>query len=131
MKNNKQLFLVDDDPLFLKLLETEFLLNTDYKVKTFASGELCIAGLLTHPDPDAIILDYNLSSVDKNAINGLQTLDRIKAYNPNTPVVILSSDDVIGMEKNCLHYRAFDYVVKGESSFEALQQALGSIFADT
>lgn len=130
MKNNIQLFLVDDDPLFLKLLETEFLLNTDYKVKTFASGELCMAGLLGHPDPDVIILDYNLDSVDEHAINGLQTLDRIKAHNPNTPVVMLSSDDVIGLEKDCMHYRAFDYVVKGETSFGALQQVLGSIFVN-
>ena len=29
-------------------------------------------------NPDIVILDYYLNSVDKNAIDGLETLDRIK-----------------------------------------------------
>ncbi|MFT5166233.1 MAG: two-component system OmpR family response regulator, partial [Saprospiraceae bacterium] len=45
--------------------------------------------------PDIIVLDYHMDSVDKKAMNGIETLDKIKAYNPDIPMVILSSQDKI------------------------------------
>jgi hypothetical protein len=36
---------VDDDAVFLKSLEIEFLHHTDFIVETYATGELCIANL--------------------------------------------------------------------------------------
>jgi len=44
-----KLFLVDDDALFLKLLEIEFIQHADFEIETFATGELCIENLLQHP----------------------------------------------------------------------------------
>ncbi|MEO8762557.1 MAG: response regulator, partial [Bacteroidia bacterium] len=62
-KENKiKLFLVDDDALFLKSLEIEFLELADFKMETYATGELCIANL-SHK-PDVIILDYHLDGID-------------------------------------------------------------------
>ena len=57
MKNEKKikLFLVDDDAVYLKLLEIEFLENGDFDIETYATGELCIAHL-SH-QPDIIVLD--------------------------------------------------------------------------
>ena len=59
MNNERiKLFLVDDDALFLKSLEIEFLQNADFTIETFATGELCLKNL-PH-NPDVIILDYLL-----------------------------------------------------------------------
>jgi two-component system, OmpR family, response regulator len=33
-----------------------------------------------------IILDYHLDGIDKSAMNGLATMDKIKEYNPDIPV---------------------------------------------
>ena len=87
MKNNNKikLFLVDDDALFLKSLEIDFLQHADFDIETYATGELCIANL-SH-NPDVIILDYQLDDVDKTAINGIETLDKIKVFNPDIPVI--------------------------------------------
>jgi DNA-binding NtrC family response regulator len=126
MKNIKKLFLVDDDAVFLKSLEIEFLLHADFIIETFATGELCIESL--SQTPDAIILDYFLNGIDKNAMNGLETLDKIKAFNPDIPVVMLSSQDKIDVAINCMHHRAFDYVVKSETAFTRLQKILTTIF---
>jgi len=41
-KNKIKLFLVDDDALFLKSLEIDFLQHADFEIETFATGELCI-----------------------------------------------------------------------------------------
>ncbi len=123
---NIKLFLVDDDALFLKNLEIEFLEHADFTIQTFATGELCIQNLSHYPD--VIILDYHLDGIDKNAMNGLATLDKIKAINPDIPVIMLSSQDKIDVAIDCMHHRAFDYVVKSETAFIRLQQIITSIF---
>jgi two-component system, OmpR family, response regulator len=128
MNTNKKirLFLVDDDSLFLKSLEIEFLEHADFDIKTFATGELCIEYL--SQEPDVIILDYMLDGIDKNAMNGIDTLDKIKAFNPSIPVIMLSSQDKIEVAVDCMHHLATDYVVKSETAFLRLQKIITSIF---
>ena len=126
MKTQKkiQLFLVDDDALFLKSLEIDFSQHPDYKIETYATGELCVENL-SH-QPDIIILDYQLDGIEKNAMNGIQTLDKIKSFNPDSPVVMLSSQDKIEVAINCMHHKAFDYVVKSETAFMSLQKKIST-----
>ncbi|MGP8215208.1 MAG: response regulator [Bacteroidia bacterium] len=128
MKNGDKvkLFLVDDDALFLKSLEIDFLQRADFIIETFATGELCIASLSNNPD--IIILDYHLDGIDKTAMNGLATLDKIKAFNPDIPVVMLSSQDKIDVAVNCMHHKAFDYVIKSETAFTRLRNIISTIF---
>lgn len=124
-ENKIKLFLVDDDALFLKSLEIEFLELADFKIETYATGELCIANL-SHK-PDVIILDYHLDGIDKKAMNGIQTLDLIKAFDANIPVIILSSQDKIEVAVDCMHHQAADYVVKSETAFMRLRQIIVKI----
>ena len=126
-ENKIRLFLVDDDALFLKLLEIEFLKHADFAIETFATGELCLQSL--EKNPDVIILDYYLDGIDKQAMNGMETLDKIKAINPDIPVVMLSSQDKIEVAIDCMHHRAYDYVVKSETAFMRLQKIISSIFS--
>jgi len=120
------LFIVDDDALFLKSLEIEFLQNADFDVKTFPTGELCLESLKLNPD--IIILDYYLNGIDDTAMNGLETLIKIKATHARIPVIILSSQDKIEVAVNCMHHDAFDYVVKSETAFLRLRKNITSIF---
>jgi two-component system OmpR family response regulator len=125
-KDKITLFLVDDDAVFLKLLEIEFLQHADFKIETYATGELCVENL-SH-NPDVIILDYHLDGIEKMAMNGIETLDKIKAFNPDIPVVMLSSQDKVEVAIDCMHHRAFDYVVKSETAFVRLQKIITTIF---
>ncbi|WP_291102365.1 MULTISPECIES: response regulator [unclassified Flavobacterium] len=125
-ENKIKLFLVDDDALFLKSLEIEFTQHADFTIETYATGELCVAHL-SH-NPDVIILDYQLDGIDKTAMNGIETLDKIKAINFDIPVVMLSSQDKIEVAINCMHHKAFDYVVKSETAFMRLQKIITAIF---
>ena len=120
-----KIFLVDDDALFLKLLEIEFLEHADFIIETYATGELCIANL--YKKPDVIILDYYLDGLDTNAMNGITTLDKIKEFNKDISVVMLSSQDKIEVAVSCMHHKAFDYVVKSETAFMRLQKIIPSI----
>jgi DNA-binding NtrC family response regulator len=125
-ENKIKIFLVDDDALFLKSLEIEFLENVDFIIETYSTGELCLENLSNNPD--VIILDYQLDGIVENAMDGLKTLDKIKAFNPKIPVVMLSSQDKIEVAINCMHHKAFDYVVKSETAFVRLQKIITTIF---
>ena len=122
-----KLFLVDDDVVFLKSLEIEFLQHADFTIETYSTGESCIKNL--NHNPDVVILDYHLDGIDKSAMNGLETLDKIKGVNPDIPVIMLSSQDKIDVAISCMHHRATDYVVKSETAFVRLQKIISSIFS--
>ena len=123
-----KLFLVDDDAVYLKSLEIQFLDALQFEVKTFATGELCIQNL--SENPDVIILDFHLDGIDKNAMNGLKTLDIIKSINSEIPIIMLSSQDKIEVAVKCIQHNAFDYVVKSETAFLRLKKIITIIFLE-
>ena len=128
MKKEKKLkiFLVDDDPLYLKSLEIDFIQAGNYDFEMFTTGELCIENL--YKKPDIVVLDYHLDSINKQARNGIETLDVIKRFDPKIPVIILSSQDKIDVAVSCMHHHAIDYVVKSETAFLRLQKIMHNIF---
>lgn len=128
MKKDKKrmIFLVDDDALYLKSLELEFMDCPEYKVMAFATGELCVENLKFKPE--IVVLDYLLDGVDKTAMNGLKTLDKIKAFNEHIQVIMLSAQDKIEVAVNCMKHNAFDYIVKSETANIRLKKAIATIF---
>ncbi|OIP01285.1 MAG: response regulator [Bacteroidetes bacterium CG2_30_33_31] len=124
--NRIKLFLVDDDAIYLKLLELEFLQHADFDIETFATGELCLKNM--DHKPDVVILDYYLDGIDKTAMNGIETLDKIKKLDNNIPVIMLSQQDKIDIAISCMHHGAFDYVVKSETAFINLQKIITRTF---
>jgi two-component system, OmpR family, response regulator len=121
-----KLFLVDDDAVFLKLLEIELLKHADFSVEIYATGELCITHLAHHPD--LIVLDYHLNGIDKYALNGIETLDKIKAFNADIPVLMLSSQDNMAIALDCMVHHAFDYMMKNKTTYAQLPQVIATIF---
>jgi len=127
MNNEKiKIFLVDDDKLYLKLLEVELLDQGDFDVTTYATGELCLKNIAYAPD--VVVVDYYLDGIDNTAMNGIETLDKIKAADPGTEVIMLSSQDSIDVAISCMHHKAFDYVVKSETAFLRLKNIIPAIF---
>lgn len=124
-KDKLKVFLVDDDSVYLKLMEIEFLQYPDYEIETYPTGELCLKNISHHPD--VVILDYLLDGIEKKAMNGIQTLDNIKEFDPTIPVVMLSSQDKIEVAINCMHHKAFDYVVKSETAFMRIKKIISTI----
>lgn len=116
------IFLVDDDAVFLKLLESEMLRNPGFEIETYPTGEMCLANL-SH-QPDIIVLDYYLNGVDPDAMEGISVLDEILRFNPDIPVIMLSSQDKIEVAVNCMRHQAYDYVVKSETAFVRLEKII-------
>jgi YesN/AraC family two-component response regulator len=124
-ENKLKIFLVDDSPIYLKWLEIQFLEAGIFEVETYTTGELCIKNL--KHNPDIIILDYHLNSIIKNAMTGIETMDKINSLNLNFPIIILSSQDEINVAVNCMRHKAVDYVVKNETAFLRLQKIISNV----
>lgn len=121
-----KIFLVDDDSVYLKLLELELLSQGDFDIETYATGELCMENL-SHL-PNVIVLDYYLNGIQENAMTGIETLDKIKAVDSEIAVIVLSGQDSIDIAISCMHHKAFDYVVKSETAFLRLKKVIPAIF---
>jgi len=87
---DRLIFFVDDEPMFINLVEYTFKCKEGYSLKTFHSGEECIKCM--DMNPDLVIVDFFLQGADSQ-MNGLDVLKKVKKINPNTPVVILSGND--------------------------------------
>ena len=126
-KGNKiKVFLVDDDVLLLKDLQLQFDSDEIYETHTFSSGEECIKQL--DQKPNVIVLDYHLDGINKNAMNGIETLDQVKNFNNEIAVIILSSQDKIEVAVNCMHHKALDYVIKSETAFLRLNKIIKTVY---
>jgi two-component system, NtrC family, response regulator AtoC len=102
---DKLVFIVDDEPAISKLLSYWVKDKWKYDVEVFASGEDVLKRL--NAKPDLILLDIMLPGLD-----GLETLKRIKHYDENLPVIILSAQGSIEVAVESLRYGAYDYFPK-------------------
>jgi len=121
-----KVFLVDDDPLYLKLLETQFSENVCFEVTSFATGEACLLQLFQKPD--VIVLDYFLNGKDEHAQNGLAILIRVKEALPDIQVIMLSSYENVEIALNCISNNAFNFIVKNDTTFLRLKHSIKQIF---
>jgi two-component system, OmpR family, response regulator len=120
-----KIFIVDDDAIYMRLLQMEFETPDQFEIRTFPTGEMCLAAI--NEGPAIVVLDYHLDGIDERAMNGLDTLDGIISHNENIAVVMLSSQDKIDVAVTCMHHGAFDYVVKSETAFIRLRKIIDTV----
>lgn len=103
-----RIFVVEDDPTYMRMLRYFLELNPDHEVHAFSSGAECLDNLKLNPH--LISLDYTLPD-----LSGEEVLERIKSYDQNIPVVILSGQqDVETAVKLMRDGGAYDYITKSE-----------------
>jgi len=122
----RKVFLVDDDPMQTQMLKDHLNQKLNVDVLTFTTGEDCLANI--DQNPEAIVLDYHLSSVDKSAQNGIDILQKIKKVNSDIEVIMLSGQDKIEVAVETMRHGAFDYIIKNESAFLRAENILLNIF---
>lgn len=114
-----KIFVVEDDPLYMKLVNYVAELNPDHVVRTFTSGRECLDHL--HENPTVVTLDYSLPDM-----SGEEVLTKIKAYNPEINVIIVSSQENINTAVQLLKVGAYDYITKDEETRERLLNAINN-----
>ncbi len=120
MKNESHtLFIVDDNPLVItdvrNFLHTKF--GSTLRIFTFHNGESALKKV--NLETNIVILDYNLEGE-----NGNKILKSIKEINPNTEVIMYSSNKDIGIAIEAFRNGAKDFVVKGYQSRKKLTSVI-------
>jgi two-component system, OmpR family, response regulator len=124
VKEKVLVFLVDDDPMFLALLQ-DYLRKKDIELFSFASGEECLKNL--GKNPDIIILDHYLNGDSPGAMTGLELLKKVKRKCPDTEVIILSAQEEIEVAIESLKEGAYDYFTKSEDALEKTRSAVKNL----
>ena len=125
---SKLIYLVDDDPVYLTLLQSDFHTMPKTKTKTFTTGEACLKQM--HLNPAMVVLDYELADDDSAELNGVEVLRKIKETNPETEVVMLSGWDDVIIAVASIKFGAYDYVIKNESALINIKNKSKKIFRE-
>lgn len=100
-----KVFVVEDNDWFNKMIVHSLSQNPDISVKGFFTGEELMKSL--HEIPDVITLDYKLPDT-----NGQLLLKKIKEFNQDIEVIIISEQNDIEVAVDLLRQGAYDYLVK-------------------
>src|SRR5450755_1358659 len=111
------IFIVEDNLLYQQLIARE-LESFGSQIFFYTTGEHCIANLCRRPS--IVVLDYNLDG----ELNGLETLEEIRKFDPSIFVVLFSSQKEVYSRENQSRYGAFDFLEKKDHSFSMLKQLL-------
>ncbi|MFT6947962.1 MAG: two-component system response regulator AtoC [Vicingaceae bacterium] len=108
-----KIFVVDDDPWYSQILEYHLSLNPDYEVTCFASGKECLKNL--HLNPQLITVDYSMDDM-----TGDELLEKIRNWNTQIPVVVISGQEEISVALELLKKGAYDYLIKDDNTKDLL-----------
>lgn len=106
-EKNIKVLVVDDEDDFRKLMSF-WLESNGYTVITASGGENAISVVKEHA-PDIVFMDLRMP-----VLNGAETLKRIREFNKDLPVIIISAhvDDPIA--KDALSYGVAGVFYKGK-----------------
>ncbi len=107
--NPYKIFVVEDDPMYARILSYHLTQNPDYEVEVFNNARSCLRSL--HKMPNLITLDYSLPD-----LTGGETLKKIKDFNADVPVIIISGQNDISTAVELLKDGAYDYIVKDDET---------------
>ena len=117
-----KIFLVDDEVMYLNMLN-QHIRNLGYDdITLFDNGPECIDSL--YENPDVIFVDYRMDT-----LSGYEVLKKIKRFNPNIYVVIISGQDQVSAAVDTLKHGAFDYIQKGDAEEDKIRTVLERIIA--
>lgn len=126
MDGRKLIFIVDDDPFINSLIEMKFS-SGNYYVESFGYGEECLDSI--NKNPDLIILDYCFYKRNKEVMNGIQVLDRIREVKPEMPVIMLSGQEKGEVLLDLAKRGIDDYVIKDTNLVDNLNAAISHLFS--
>ena len=124
IKKNKNplIFIVEDNPVYSKLI-VSFLKTQQYtNTATFASGEEVLDAM--DRKPVVVIQDYLLEGM-----NGIEVLKKAKTIHPEVEFLFLSGQDSIDVAINSIKYGAYDYIVKDQMALPKMADKISRIIS--
>jgi DNA-binding NarL/FixJ family response regulator len=130
-EKNINIYIVDDDPLLLKILKSKFNAFSKYNIFLFSTGEEFLHQFtnttFSRDKLSIVVLDYNLSSSVSKAKNGLVILKEIKKYSKGTHVVMLQSYLTNSLSDLLIAEGADICIRKSENYFDKIQTIIDDL----
>jgi len=114
------IFVVEDNEWYNKLLVHTLSLNPTYTVKSFFNGEDMLKEFNEYIH--VVTLDYRLPDTTGDVL-----LKKIKAINPNCEVIIISEQSEIETAVELLKLGAYDYLVKSDDIRDRLWNSVNHV----
>lgn len=106
---NPLIFIIEDSPIYKDLI-VGYLNSKSFKnIKTFKSGDECMASIPLKPD--VIILDYTTGG-----ISGSEFMRKVSEKNPEIDFIFISGQNDVEVAVKLMKLGAADYIVKNEKA---------------
>ena len=112
---------VDDEELFVETIAKRLRLK-GFTIDVATSGTEALNRLETCNAIDIVVLDIQMPGLD-----GISTLERIKAKYPLVEVIMLTGHATVQSAVNAIKIGAFDYLIKPYDMDELLQKARSAV----
>jgi len=124
MTDDKLIFFVDDEPMFINLMEYSFKCRSGYYIKTFNSGEACVEHM--YMNPDLVVVDFFLSNSDEQ-MTGMDLVKKIKEINPSTFLIFLSGNDDVAVINEAKAIGVKNYILKDGYFIDNLTECISNL----
>jgi DNA-binding NtrC family response regulator len=121
-RSDPLIFIVEDNPVYNKLVVNYLLSKKFNRVESFLSGEECLKKI--DLKPDIVIQDYLLEGID-----GIEVLKATKKKYPHTEFIFLSGQDSVDVAINSMKLGAYDYIVKDQVALKKMVDKITKIIA--
>lgn len=115
------ILVVDDEPRMAQLL-AEYLIEHGYRVAVAHSGIEALAKLDLEK-PSVVLLDVRMPGMD-----GVEVLRRIRSFDQQVGILMISANDDVELAKQTVEMGAFDYTLK-PVDFAYLSRAVEKMMA--
>ncbi len=119
-KDTIKIFIVEDDEWYSEFLIYHLTLNPDYEVKKFRNAKDFLGSLAENPN--IVTLDYTLPDM-----TGSDVLKRIKEYNNEIQVLVISGQEDVNTAVELLKQGAYDYIVKNDDARNRILSVVNNI----
>ena len=120
VKEDIKIFIVDDDPFCRKMYKQQLSVLGFKNTIEFSNGQDCINEIIQ--EPVVVFLDYEMMPM-----NGMDTLKKIKRFDPNILCIMVSGQQDMQVAVNILKYGAFDYIIKGKNEMETISAVMQKV----
>ena len=115
-----KIFIVEDDPVFSRVLQRALENEDNYDVTVYQSGEDLVTNL--HQNPDIVSIDYNLPGM-----SGLEILEKVKGYNDDIGTVVISGQEKVEVVVEAYNNGADRYIIKNENAVVELVNSVKNL----
>lgn len=120
---NKLVYIIDDDPVYLKFMQGHFSQMDGFQTKVFNTGDDALTNLSSEK-PFLIILDHHLAEPNKS---GIYYLKEILKKDSKIPVIYITADRDAALKETVQKMGVKGYLIKDKSFLVYLRTAMDSL----